>query len=72
MENYIETVLSEWIYQPHIREKIINKTFLEEGPIVLNKLADEEYLQSPLFRQVLHLCKTVSNAGSLKLTATGG
>ena len=71
MENYIESVLSEWIYQPHIREKIINKTFLEEGPIVLNKLADEEYLQSPLFRQVLHLCKTVSNAGSLKLTATG-
>ncbi|MFA6770960.1 MAG: hypothetical protein WCR71_07275, partial [Bacteroidales bacterium] len=71
MENYVETAYSDWIYQPHIREKVAHKTFLEEGPIVLNRLENEEYLQSPLFRQVLHLCETVRNAGSVKLTAIG-
>ncbi len=71
MKEYINAFLADWLYQPHIFEKICHKTFLEEGPIVLNKAADQEYMQSPLFQQVLLLCETVRDAGKLKLTATG-
>lgn len=71
MREYIDAFLADWLYQPHILEKINHKTFLEEGPIVLNKIDDQEYLQSPLFLQVLRLCETVRDAGKLKLTATG-
>ncbi|HHV03316.1 MAG: plasmid pRiA4b ORF-3 family protein [Bacteroidales bacterium] len=71
MKEYIDTTLSDWLYQPHIQELIENKTFLEDGPIVLKRADDEDYMQIPLFRQVAYLCETVRAAKTLKLTATG-
>ncbi|NLH23469.1 MAG: plasmid pRiA4b ORF-3 family protein [Bacteroidales bacterium] len=71
MKEYIDTTLSDWLYQPHILELIEHKTFLEDGPIVLKRVDNEDYMQIPLFRQVEFLCKTVRTAKLLKLTATG-
>ncbi len=71
MKEYVDTTLSDWLYQPHILELIEHKTFLEEGPIVLKRVDDEDYMQIPLFRQVVYLCETVRAAKPLKLTAAG-
>ena len=67
----IDMVMSDWLYRPHIRERIENKTFLENGPIVLNRIGDEEYMEIPLFRQIYFLCELIVNEGPLKLTLTG-
>ncbi|MDD2642682.1 MAG: plasmid pRiA4b ORF-3 family protein [Bacteroidales bacterium] len=71
LKKYIDTTLSDWLYQPHILEMIEHKTFLENGPIVLNRIDNEDYMQIPLFRQVAYLCETVRVAEKLKLTTTG-
>lgn len=71
MKEYINECLEDWFYQSHIFEKVSHMVFLEDNPIVLKKTADTDYLQSPLFRQVLSLCETVRDAGTLKLTAIG-
>lgn len=71
MKEYIDSILDDWLYQPHIMELIEHKTFLEDGPIVLKRIDDEEYMQIPLFRQVAYLCETVRAAKTLKLTAIG-
>lgn len=71
MKEYIDFTLSDWLYQPHILEKIEHKTFLEDGPIVLKRIDNEDYIQIPLFRQVAYLCETVRAAEKLKLTTTG-
>ena len=68
IKEYIDTTLSDWLYQPHILEMIENKTFLEDGPIVLKRIDNEDYMQIPLFRQVAYLCETVRAAEKLKLT----
>ena len=68
---YIDAIETDWIYQPHIFERIETKTFIEDGPVILNRLSDEEYMQIPVFRQVLALCEFIQNEGSVKLTATG-
>ena len=68
IKEYIDTTLSDWLYQPHILEMIEHKTFLENGPIVLNRIDNEDYMQIPLFRQVAYLCETVRAAEKLKLT----
>ena len=67
----IDMVMSDWLYRPHIRERIENKTFLENGPIVLNRIGDEEYMEIPLFRQIYFICELIVNEGPLKLTLTG-
>lgn len=71
MKEYIDSMLDDWLYQPHIMELIEHKTFLEDGPIVLKRIDDEDYMQIPLFRQVSYLCETVRAAKTLKLTAIG-
>lgn len=71
MKEYIDAILADWLYQPHIMELIEHKTFLEDGPIRLRRLDNEEYIQIPLFRQVAYLCETVGAAKALKLTAIG-
>ena len=62
---------NSWLMQPHIIDFIIHKTFIEDGPIRLNKLSAEEYSAIPLLRQVKSLCSTVKSEGYVKLTATG-
>ena len=62
---------NSWLLQPHIIDFIIHKTFIEDGPIRLNKLSAEEYSAIPLLRQVKSLCSTVKSEGYVKLTATG-
>ena len=54
-----------------ISRLIEHKTFLEDGPIVLKRIDDEDYMQIPLFRQVAYLCETIGAAKALKLTAIG-
>ncbi|MDD2497817.1 MAG: plasmid pRiA4b ORF-3 family protein [Desulfitobacteriaceae bacterium] len=71
MKEYIDFTLSDWLYQAHIMEVIEHKTFLEDGPIVLKRIDNEDYMQIPLFRQVAFLCQTVREAKTLKLTTTG-
>ncbi|HOD55827.1 MAG TPA: hypothetical protein PKH55_00640 [Bacteroidales bacterium] len=71
MKEYIDFTLKDWLYQAHIMEVIEHKTFLEDGPIVLKRIDNEDYMQIPLFRQVSSLCQTVREAKTLKLTATG-
>lgn len=71
LKEYIDAIETDWLYQPHIFERIESKTFIEDGPVILNRLSDEEYMQIPVFRQVLALCEIINNEGSVKLTATG-
>ena len=71
MKEYIDFMLDDWLYQPHIKELIEHKTFLEDGPIVLKRIDDEDYMQIPLFRQIAYLCETIRTAKTLKLTAIG-
>jgi len=71
LKAYLVATETDWIYQPHIFDRIESKTFIEDGPVILNRLSDEEYMQIPVFRQVLSLCEIIHNEGSVKLTATG-
>jgi len=71
MKEYIDFTLKDWLYQPHIMEVIEHKTFMEDGPIFLKRVDNEDYMQIPLFRQVAYLCQTVRAVKTLKLTATG-
>ena len=71
MKTYIDMVMSDWLYRPHIRERIENKIFIEDGPIVLNRLRDEEYMEIPLFGQIYCLCEFILNEGHIKLTSVG-
>jgi hypothetical protein len=71
IKEYIDCTSKDWLYQAHILEVIEHKTFLEDGPIVLKRIDNEDYMQIPLFRQVSYLCQTVREAKTLKLTATG-
>ena len=71
IKEYIDCTSKDWLYQAHILEVIEHKTFLEDGPIVLKRIDNEDYMQIPLFRQVAYLCETVREAKTLKLTTTG-
>ena len=71
LKAYIDAMENNWLYQAHIFCRIEDKTFIEDGPIVLNRLSDEEYMQIPVLRQILALCEFIHNEGSIKLTATG-
>lgn len=78
IDKYISFLIEEWGGLPHVVGKALDGTFRGYGPVVVNKLSDEEYLQSPMFNQVLAILRAIDDAGGksaaeakLKMTAGG-
>jgi hypothetical protein len=58
-------------YSPNEMNLILYEPFVDNSPVQLNKLSEEEYLQIPIIKQVMYLANIIKNAGELKLTAKG-
>lgn len=58
-------------YSPKEMHIILYEPFAAGSPVELNKLADEDYLEMPIIKQVLYLANIIKNAGELKLTQKG-
>jgi len=57
---------------PHIIERIMVTAFYPKGVIGLNRLDEDDLEQIPILRQVVCLCRFISEEnGTLKLTNTG-
>lgn len=58
-------------YSPFEMHHILHFTFEPNSPIILQKLADLEFLKCPMFNLVKYYLDLVRNAGEIKLTAKG-
>lgn len=58
-------------YSPFEMHHILHFTFEPNSPIVLQKLADSDYLKCPMFNLVKYYLNLVKNNGEIKLTAKG-
>lgn len=58
-------------YSPEQMHCFLDLLWSSASPIVLKELSDEEYMQMPLFRQIMELTSILTNEGKIKLTTTG-
>lgn len=58
-------------YSPSEMEFILYEFLEPKCPVQINLLAEEEYLDIPLFRQLKYLLELIANNGELKLTKRG-
>jgi hypothetical protein len=56
-------------YSPFEMHLILNFPFEPNSPIILQKLADQDYLESPIFKLVKYYLDLIKNKGEIKLTA---
>lgn len=80
IQKYIEQIMNEQNiraihdfegYSPYEMHQILHFTFEPTSPIVLQKLADLDYLKCPMFNLVKYYLDLVKNNGEIKLTAKG-
>lgn len=58
-------------YSPEQMHRFIDLLWSSHSPITLNELSEEEYMQMPLFRQIMELTSILADEGKIKLTTTG-
>ena len=58
-------------YSPFEMHHILYFTFESNSPIVLHKLTDSDYNESPMFNLIKYYLDLVKNKGEIKLTAKG-
>ncbi len=58
-------------YSPFEMHHILHYTFEPNSPIILQKLAESDFLKCPMFNMVKYYLDIVRNLGEIKLTAKG-
>jgi len=72
MQGYNLTGIPEFQgYSPFEMDLIINHAFGDHGPVQLNQLTEDEYLQIPLLNLFKYLANLIQAEGEMKLTARG-